>query len=269
MDNNLNDLTVVIKGGGEIASAIAHRLTRAGFRVCLTEVPIPLAVHRGSTYCEAVFDGEKTVEGLTARLATSFEQVKEIWKEGKIPVIVDTETRIKDYLKPQVLVDATMLKHNTTTSLNDAPLVIGVGPGFQVSKDVHLIVESYHDENLGKVLTSGTALPNTGIPLSIGGYVHERAFHAGRDGVFKAFKELGDNIKPGDIIGEVDGDPLVAEIGGVLRAVLRSDIAVKKDTKLAEIDPEATSEVCFIIRGKMRAIAGGVLEAILMKYNIS
>jgi xanthine dehydrogenase accessory factor len=267
LNNNLRDLTVVIKGGGEIASAIAHRLTRAGFRVCMTEVPIPLAVHRGSTYCEAVFDGEKTVEGLTAKLATSFEQVKQIWDEGKIPVIVDIETRIKDYLKPQVLIDATMLKNNTTTRMDDAPLVIGVGPGFHVGQDVHLIVESYHDENLGKVLTSGTALPNTGIPLAIGGYVHERAFHAGRDGKFTALIELGDMVKPGDIIGEVDGEPLVAEIGGVLRAVLRSDISVKKDTKLAEIDPEATAEVCFIIRGKMRAIAGGVLEAILMKYN--
>jgi xanthine dehydrogenase accessory factor len=267
LSEKLNNLTVVIKGGGEIASAIAHRLTRSGFRVCITEVPIPLAVHRGSTYCEAVFDGEKTVEGLTARLATSFEQVKQIWNEGKIPVIVDTGTSIKDYLKPQVLIDATMLKNNTTTRIDDAPLVIGVGPGFHAGKDVHLIVESYHNENLGKVLTSGTALPNTGIPLSIGGYIHERAFHANRDGKFTAVKELGEIIKPGDIIGDVDGEQLVAEIGGVLRAVLRSGISVKKDTKLAEIDPEATAEVCFIIRGKMRAIAGGVLEAILMKYN--
>jgi xanthine dehydrogenase accessory factor len=264
---SMKKLTVLVKGGGEIASAIAHRLTRAGFHVCLTEVPIPLAVHRGSTYCEAVFDGEKTVEDLTARLAGSFEEVEQIWQEGRIPVIIDPETKIKDFVRPQVLVDATMLKNNTTTKIDDAPLVIGVGPGFNVGKDVHLIVESYHDENLGKVITKGTALPNTGIPLSIGGYVHERAFHASRDGKFIALKKLGEIIKPGDIIGDVDGEPLVAEISGVLRAVLRSGIAVKKDTKLAEIDPEATAEVCFIIRGKMRAIAGGVLEAILMKYN--
>jgi xanthine dehydrogenase accessory factor len=267
MEKSLKNLTVVIKGGGEIASAIAHRLTRSGFLVCMTEVPLPLAVHRGSTYCEAVFDGEKTVEGLTAKLAGSFEQVEQIWKEGKIPVIVDPETKIKDFIKPQVLVDATILKNNTSTKIDDAPLVIGVGPGFHAGKDVHLIVESHHDENLGKVLTRGTALPNTGIPLSIGGYVHERAFHANRDGKFTALKELGDMLKPGDIIGDVDGEPLVAQIGGVLRALLRSSIYVKKGTKLAEIDPEATAEVCFIIRGKMRAIAGGVLEAILLKYN--
>jgi xanthine dehydrogenase accessory factor len=267
MEKSLKNLTVVIKGGGEIASAVAHRLTLAGFRVCLTETPVPLAVHRGSTYCEAVFDGEKTVEGLTAKLADSFEQVKQIWEDGKIPILVDPETRIKDFVKPQVLVDATMLKNNTSTKIDDAPLVIGVGPGFEVGKDVHLIVESYHNENLGKVFTTGTALPNTGIPLAIGGYVHERAFHANRNGKFTASKELGDMIKPGDIIGDVDGEPLVAGISGVLRAVLRNNIFVAENTKLAEIDPEADVEVCFIIRGKMRAIAGGVLEAILMKYN--
>jgi xanthine dehydrogenase accessory factor len=230
MGESLNNLTVLVKGGGEIASAIAHRLTRCGFHVCLTEVPIPLAVHRGSTYSEAVFDGEKTVEGLTAKLAESFEQVTQIWKEGKIPIIIDPETRIRDFIKPQVLVDATMLKHNVTTGINDAPLVIGVGPGFTAGENAHLVVESYHDENLGKVLTEGKALQNTGIPLSIGGYTFERAIHANRDGKFIALKDLADIVNSGEIIGEVAGEPLTADIGGVLRAILRSDIYVEEGT---------------------------------------
>lgn len=267
MTDNLKNMIVLVKGGGEIATAVAHRLTRAGFRVCLTEVSVPLAVHRGSTYCEAVFDGEKTVEDLTAKQADSFEQISTIWNEGKIPIVIDPETRAKEFIHPQVLVDATMMKNNISTKISDAPLVIGIGPGFKAGVDAHIVVESYHDENLGRVLTEGNALPNTGIPLNIGGYTFERAFHATRDGKFVAYKQLAEKIKTGDIIGEVDGEQLIATIDGVLRAVLRSDISVREGTKLAEIDPEATPDICYLIRGKMRAIAGGVLEAIMMTYN--
>lgn len=267
MSNKLSELTILIRGAGEVASAAAHRLARSRFKVCLTDIPVPLAVHRGTTFCEAIFEDEKTVEGITAKLVKSFNRIPSIWKEGKIPIVVDPDIKVKDYLHPQILIDATMLKKNLGINMNQAPLVIGIGPGFTAGKDVHAVVESYHNENLGKVILQGSAEKNTGIPLSIGGYTFERALHAPIDGKFVALIELGEEVAAGDVIGHVGDQPLEAEIGGLLRAILRSDIHVEKGTKLAEIDPEGTVEVCYTIRAKMRAIAGGVLEAILMKYN--
>jgi xanthine dehydrogenase accessory factor len=267
LNSKLNEMTVLIRGGGEVASAIAHRLTLSGFHVCLTEIPFPLAIHRGTTFCEAVFDGEKTVEGLTAILVDSYTQIQSIWRRGQLPLVVDPEAGIKDYLHPHVLVDATMMKKNLGTKIDDAQLVIGVGPGFEAGRDAHFVIETYHNENLGKVITQGGAEKNTGIPLNIGGATFERAIHAPFDGMFSEIKHLGDKITAGDPIALVADRIIEAEIGGILRGILRSNIEVKNGTKIAEVDPIGTIEVCYKIRAKMRAIAGGVLEAIMMTFN--
>lgn len=267
MTNKLSELIILVRGGGEVASAIAHRLTKSGFRTCMTEIPLPLAVHRGTTFCEAIFDGEKTVEGLTAKLVKSSAEIKGLWAKGQITIIIDPGASIKRQLQPHVLVDAIMAKKNLGTRIDDAEFVIGVGPGFIAGKDVHAVIESYHNENLGKVITEGAAEPDTGIPVYIGGFAFERAIHAINDGQFKSEKKIGESICAGDIIAEVSNQPIKAEIGGILRGLLRNNIVVKKGTKLVEIDPVSPEEVCYTIRAKMRAIAGGVLEAILMTYN--
>ena len=53
------DLGVLIKGAGEVASGVAHRLKQSHFKVCLTEIPQPLATRRGVAFSEAVYEGEK------------------------------------------------------------------------------------------------------------------------------------------------------------------------------------------------------------------
>jgi xanthine dehydrogenase accessory factor len=267
LKSKLNEITVLIRGGGEVASAIAHRLIRAGFHACLTEIPLPLAIHRGTTFCEAVFDGKKTVEGVTAVLVDTYTEIQSIWRRGELPLVIDPEAGIKNYLHPHVFVDATMMKKNLGTKIDDAQLVIGVGPGFKVGRDVHFVIETYHNENLGKVITRGAAEKNTGIPLNIGGATFERAIHAPVDGTFREIKHLGDRIAAGDTIALVDDHIIKAEIGGILRGILRSNIAVQKGVKIAEIDPLNSIGVCYNIRAKMRAIAGGVLEVIMMTFN--
>jgi xanthine dehydrogenase accessory factor len=264
---NFKQMRIVVKGGGEVASAVAHRLTRAGFWVCLTEITRPLAVHRGTTFSEAVYKDEMTVEGLTAKLIQSPGQAAEVWREGKIPLLVDPEARCIANLRPRVVVDARMLKKNTDTGMQDAALVIGIGPGFYAGRDVHLVIESYHDENLGRVIEYGEALVNNAIPISIGGYNFERAVHAEEEGDFTCVKTLGEQVVKGELIAYLNGREIRAEIGGIIRAILPSNLHVDRGTKLIEIDPEASAEACYIIRAKMRAIAGGVLEGILGSFN--
>jgi xanthine dehydrogenase accessory factor len=268
MSKDLNKLIIVIKSAGEMASAIAHRLWSSGFHdICLTEIDKPLAVHRGTTFSEAVFDGMKTVEGLTARLIDSPGKISEVWKNGEIPLMVDPGASVINFLHPGVVVDAIMAKKNLGTGLTDADLVIGIGPGFEAGKDVHLVVETFHNENLGKVIKRGRAEPDNAIPLDIGGYTFERAIHAPASGKFREIKHLGEMVVAGEDLVAVDDNIVKAEIGGVLRATLRDGLDVDKGVKIAEIDPVGGVEVCYTIRAKMRAVAGGVLEAVLMTFN--
>jgi xanthine dehydrogenase accessory factor len=268
MSAELRRLVVLIKGGGEVASGVAHKLARARLRVCLTETARPLAVSRGVAFCEAVYDGEKEVEGVTARRVESASEILKLWRDGLIAVVVDPETSVRKAIKPDVLVDAIMAKENLGTRIGHAPLVIGLGPGFRAGKDVHLVVETNNSERLGRVILEGEAEKNTGIPVAIGGLTKERALHADRDGLFLTDREIGDAAKAGEVIATVDGKPVRAEIDGIVRAMLRNEVEVTKGTKLGEIDPSGNIEDCYTIRPRVRAIAGGVLEAIMMCYNV-
>lgn len=251
-----------------MASGVAHKLTRARFRICLTETDQPLAVSRGVAFCEAIYGGEKEVEGVVARRAESAAEVHRLWREGRIAIIVDPKTSVRKVIKPEVLVDAIMAKKNLGTKINDAPLVIGLGPGFKAGKDVHMVVETNNSERMGRVILEGEAEKDTGIPVAIGGLTHERALHAAVAGLFQTDKDIGAIISAGEVVATVAGEPVKAEIDGVVRALLRSGTLVKKGTKLGEIDPSGNIEDCYTIRPRMRAIAGGVLEAIMMRYNV-
>ncbi len=271
MMKDLSGLVVLIKGGGEIASGIAYRLYRSHFRVCLTEVAVPLAVSRGTSFSEAVFDGAKTIEGVTAQLvAMSLKEIHQVWQKEKIPIIVDPTASIREEIKPDVLVDATMTKRNIETAkITDAPLVIGMGPGFYAGRDSHIVVETNHSNNLGRVILKGEAEKNTGTPVAIGGFTKERVIWAPQAGNFTTDREIGDSVIAGEIVGRVGNLGLKAPISGMLRGLLRNGAEVSEGAKLVEVDTVNDKAVCYVIRDKMRAIAGGVLEAIMLKFNTS
>ncbi len=268
MATALTRLVVLIKGGGEVASGIAHRLALARCRVCMTEIPQPLAVSRGVTFSEAIYDGKKEIEGVVARHVTSFPGIAKAWQEGEIPIIIDPEASIRSTLNPEVLVDAIMAKRNLGTRITDAPLVIGLGPGFKAGKDVHMVVETNDSENLGRVILSGEAEKDSGVPIPIDGLTFERVLHAPKGGLFLTDKVIGDSVAAGEEIASVAGQPLKAEIGGVIRALIRRGTNVAKGTKLGEIDPTGSKKAAYTIRPKMSTIADGVLKAIGMRYNI-
>jgi len=263
----LENIIVLIKGGGDIASGVAHRLSRCRFKVVITEVGYPLAVRREVSFSEAVFEGEKTVEGITARLIDSYDRIPDLWNAGMLPIIVDPEALVKDHLKPSVLVDAVMAKQNTGTKIIDAPLVIGLGPGFHAGRDVHLVVETKRGHDLGKVISEGEAEKNTGIPSEIGGFSVERVLRASKPGKLKCLKEIGDYVDAGDIVSLVDDAPIRAQIKGIIRGLLRDGSEVYEGMKTGDVDPRGIREYCYSISDKARAIGGGVLEGMLFYLN--
>lgn len=262
--NGLNQTIVGIKGAGDIASGVAVRLKNAGFsRLFMLEVEWPLAVRRTVSFCEAIHNGLAVVEGIVGVLASSMRAVDDAWKRGEIPVILDPQWTFLSSLKPQVLVDAIMAKQNLGTHLADAPLVVGLGPGFTATKDVHKVVETHRGHDLGRVIHNGTAQANTGIPGEIGGHTEARVYRAPTKGTFHSDHRIADRIAAGDVIGGVAGMAVVAKIDGILRGLVRDGTFVQEGVKIGDIDPRACEAHCFSVSDKARAIGGGVLEAIM------
>jgi xanthine dehydrogenase accessory factor len=270
MDNirSLNNLRVMIRGGGEMASGVAHRLFRSHLKVVMTEIAHPLCVRREVSFCEAIFHKEKVVEEVTARYLSSPQEVKSAWEAGAIPLLIDPEGRTRDAIKPQVIVDAILAKKNTGTNKGDASLVIGLGPGFSAGRDVDVVIETNRGHDLGRVIYDGPAEPDTGVPGEIAGVGAQRVLRAPLDGRFRPVRQIGDMVKAGETVAWVEDQPMTTAIAGVLRGLLREGITVHKGVKAGDVDPRGKREDCFTISDKARAIGGGVLEAILTRFNL-
>ena len=255
-------MRVVIRGAGDLASGVALRLWRAGMDVVLLDVERPTAIRRTVAFSEAIVHGEQTVEDVTARLATA-ETVEETLAAGYIPVLVDPEGRSVPKLKPDALVDAILAKRNLGTEIRDAPVVIGVGPGFTAGVDCHAVVETMRGHSLGRVIREGSAIPNTGIPGLIGGFAGERGLRAPAAGLFHPLRDIGDAVTEGEILATVEGKPIIATLTGTLRGILPEGTEVFPGMKAGDIDPRCQRSHCFTASDKALAVGGGVLEAVL------
>ncbi len=267
-DFQLRDLLILVRGAGEMATAVAHTLWRAHFRVWMTEIPQPMAVRREVSFCEAIYEGEKKVEGVVAKYIQTADEIDDTWQEGMIPLLIDPEAKSRKVVKPHVLVDAIMAKKNLGTKITDAPLVIGLGPGFVAGRDVHVTIETQRGHDLARLIWEGEAESNTGIPGEILGYSEQRVLRTPVEGIFKAHKKIGDQVNEGDVVATVGGLPVKPRISGVLRGILRDGTRVKEKMKTGDIDPRGKEAYCYSISDKARSIAGGVLKAILMHFNV-
>ncbi|MCX8022152.1 MAG: selenium-dependent molybdenum cofactor biosynthesis protein YqeB [Syntrophorhabdaceae bacterium] len=258
-----SDLKVVIKGAGEMATGIAHRLYMAGIKkIVMTEIPEPLTVRRTVAFSEAVFVREHEVEGVGASLVSDVSEIWRVWEEGRICVIIDPKWRIIGELKPYVVIDAIMAKRNLGTSKNEAPVVIGVGPGFSAPDMVHAAVESNRGHNLGRVYYKGKTEDHTGIPGPVMGHTTDRVLRSPKEGKVRHVKSIGDLVKKGEILMYVDEIPVLSPFDGVLRGLI-GEIRVEEKEKIGDVDPTGIVDHCYAITEKARAIGGGVLEAIL------
>jgi xanthine dehydrogenase accessory factor len=263
------DFVVVVKGGGDLGTGVAWRLHRAGFPVVVTEREQPLVVRRTVAFASAVYDGEIAVEGVTAWRARDASEARQLIEDGIIPVLADPGCDSRLALKSTVLVDAIMAKKNTGTKISDAPFVMALGPGFTPNADCHCVIETQRGHNLGRVLWSHPAEPNTGVPGEIGGRSGERVLRAPCDGIAEGVKHIGDKTAAGEIIAHVNGATVVAPFDGVLRGLVHDGLSVKGGMKIGDVDPRAKREHCFTISDKALAIGGGALEAILGWLQVS
>ncbi len=267
LHSSLTDLRVLVRGAGEMASGIAHRLFRSHLRVALTEIAHPLAVRRKVSFCEAVWDGAAEVEGVRSGRVESARDFDRVLDAGELPVLVDPGLACLEAWQPHALLDATVAKRNLGTHRDMAELVVGFGPGFTAGVDVDLVVETNRGHDLGRLIFAGSAEPNTGTPGSTLGYAEERVLRCPRDGTFEALAEIGDPVEPGQPVARVGGEELRAEIGGALRGLLRPGLAVTRGLKAGDVDPRGLREHCFTISEKARALGGSALEALLLHFN--
>ena len=276
------DSLIIVRGGGDLATGTIHRLWSAGLRVLVLETDSPAAIRRQVSFSEAVYDGTATVEGVTAERIASANRasVNHVLEEGRVPLLVDPEGSSIPLLKPDIVVDAIIAKKNLGTAKEMAPLVIGVGPGFTAGEDVDLVVESMRGHNLARIFTTGSALPNTGIPGNIGGFTKERVLHAEAAGYMKNIRQIGDIVEKGEEIARIyekmteegifSGSyvSVEASISGIIRGLIREGYHFQKGFKIADIDPrESEYKNCFTISDKARNIGGSVLEGLMMLEN--
>lgn len=254
---------ILIRGAGDIASGIAVRLYRCGFTLVMTDLSHPTAIRRTVCFSEAIRQVTCTVEGITADRAFSKADVEEIWARGHIPVFADDDDSTLPLLQPDAVVDARLAKVNLGTSINDAPIVIAVGPGFTAEKDCHAVVETQRGHYLGRTIYEGSAAPNTGIPGNIGGYTVERIIRAPQAGTFHPVHEIGDLVTADEIVAYVDESPVRCSIGGTLRGILPEGTVVFAGMKSGDVDPRCQPDHCRCASDKALSIGGGVLEALL------
>ena len=259
---------MLIRGGGDLASGVAARLHRAGLQVLITELPNPLVVRRLVAFAEAVYAGETTVGGITARLAENFVAAEEILGEGNIAVLVDRDIEILADFKPLILVDGRMRKEPPEVGMEAAPLVIGLGPGFSAGENCHAVVETMRGHNLGRVIWEGSAQADTGIPDAIGNTREERVLRAPADGGLAAHAAICDHVEKGDLIAVISEQAVVAPFIGVLRGLVHEGVEVKKGMKIGDVDPRDDPRYCTTISDKSLAVGGGVMEAVLSRADI-
>lgn len=263
----MNNILIVIRGGGDLATGVAVRIFQAGFSVMILEVDHPTVIRLSVSFARAVYKGKAIVEGIEAVLIPSWGKAEDIIKQGKIPVLIDPEGSCIKKVSPTVLVDAILAKRNLGTRINQAPLVIGLGPGFTAGEDVDVVIETMRGHNLGRVYCQGQAAPDTGVPGEVGGESRRRLLRAPAEGKIVPLHKIGDLIKAGGVIAKVEGVPLKAEISGALRGLIYPESWVSKGMKVGDIDPRGIREYCFTVSDKARSIGGAVLEAICAYLN--
>jgi xanthine dehydrogenase accessory factor len=254
---------VVVRGVGDIASAVAHRLFRDGYAVVLHDVPMPTTTRRGMAFADAVFDGHAALDGVRAVRAHDLARVKEtLDSRNAIPVYVRDFGPLLTDVRPSVLVDARLRKHAAPEAQRElAPLTIGLGPDLVAGRHADIVVETSW-EGLGAVITDGASRPLAGEPREIAGHARDRYVYAPCDGVFRTKARIGDAVRKGQEIAEIGSMALTAPLDGLLRGLTHDGVPVSVRTKVVEVDPRNREAEVRGIAERPRRIADGVLAAI-------
>lgn len=270
MNREKFDLRILIRGSNDVASVVAHRLFGAGYGVVIQDDSKPTVIRRKMAFADAIFDGEATLEGVTARRMDSVNLRGELISPMFIPVLVSDFFRLVEKLRPQVLVDARMRKHKKPNrQFHLASLTIGLGPNFFAGRNVHIAIETARGEHLGQVIQHGETLPLEGEPISLEGHARDRYVYTPITGKFSTRFQVGDKITVGQVVALIHETPLTVPISGVLRGITHDDVSVEQHTKVIEVDPRGEQAQTSGIGERPACIAEGVLAAIQTDFDWS
>lgn len=258
----MNEL-VVIRGAGDLATGVAYRLYKSGFKVIMLDIEEPLVIRRTVAFAQAIYDGETEVEGVRAVKASTLDEIARAIQNGHIPVVVDSEGKTIKDVRPKIVVDAILAKKNYGTHKDMADIVVALGPGFKAGVDADAVVETKRGHYLGRLILEGEAIPNTGVPGVIEGESERRVIHSPASGIIAHKSKITDLVSAGDTIAMVGDVEVKTEISGVLRGLIQEGIEVEEGLKVADVDPRDVRDHCHTISDKARSLGGGVLEAIL------
>ena len=279
----------MLRGGGDLATGVAWQLRQKGWPVVVLELPEPLTVRRTVSLSTAVTDGEITVQGMRGVRAGSATEALAVAEQGDVAVLVapelprdmgraggprphrDVTVLVAAELpplgraRPGVVVDARMAKRNLDTSIDDAEVVVALGPGFTAGVDCHAVVETMRGPNLGRVVWSGQAQPDTGTPAELGGRSADRVVRAPAAGAVEWWIAIGDVVSGGQPLGDVGGVTVRAPFDGVVRGAIRNGMRVRAGLKIGDVDPRSDRSACWKISDKALAVGDGALEAVLAR----
>lgn len=226
---------VLVRGVGDVGSAVAHRLWTAGHAVVIHDGPWPAISRRRNAFTDAVFDGEAELEGVRAVFLPELAELEPcLARRAGVPVVTgDFDGRLA-LLLPDVLVDARMRKRERPECQRPlASLSIGLGPGFVA-----------------------------GEPRPILGYGRGRFVYAPAAGVFRTEHQIGAVVRAGEVIASLDALPLAAPLTGALRGLIHSGVPLAHSVKVIEVDPRGPDAVVPGIGERPGRIAEGVLAAL-------
>lgn len=255
-------------GGGDVGSAVAHRLFLAGLQVLISERPESAHARRGMAFTDALFDGTATLEGVEARRQPDIAGVLACWNTARhIPIVTLPEPELLAQLDFDVIVEATMRRQGEPADLRSlAVLGIGLGPGHVPGRNCHVAIETRWGEDMGCVLRDRAAAARSGGPRSLDGVTRERFVATARAGMWRTRATLGQRVAAGEILGSLEQEPLRAPISGTLRGLARDGVLVRAGQRVIEVDPRAAPEV-HGLGERPRAIARGVAEALGLPRN--
>lgn len=256
-------MKVLVRGGGDLASAVIHKLWRSGFKVLVYDLPLPSCVRCTVSFCNAIVEGEWEVEGARGVFIKDLSEIEACFSRKEIPVSILPEEKLLTYFQPDVFIDATVSKRTPDYDKTLAPLVIGLGPNIMAGRDAHVVVETKRGHYLGSLIYEGFAAPNTGIPGDVDGFTSDRVIRAPQTGRVQHILNIGDTVEEDEAICQVGDEVVVAAIPGVIRGLIAEGYEAHQGLKIGDIDPRNDRRHCYTISDKGRTIAGGVLEAIL------
>ena len=261
-------MKVVIRGGGDLATGVAEVLYQSGFKILILDIEKPSSIRRSVCFSEAIYDGVTKVENIICKKVENENEIEKCWNEKIIPIMVDEKGEIIKKIKPDVVVDSIIAKKNLGTTRDMAPITIALGDGFEAGKDVDIVIETMRGHNLGRIITSGRAMKNTGIPGEIKGVSKDRVIYSLANGKFSSVKKIGDTVQKDEIIGYVGDVEIRGKISGVLRGIIREGYEVTENMKIGDIDPRIEEKNnCFTISDKARSLGGAVLKSIMFRLK--